>query len=150
MWNMLTHGAQYVIYAPYIQRIINCKTDIEFGYDGKHGVYQPHIVRALVVPPPSPPAVAAGTSTTAQDSPPAGAHAPLASRHAPSAAPESSRATTRRGKKQNILVKGLKTLISMCRSNDALIHESHQQMSQRLPHLEERQREMCTSIGLDP
>jgi hypothetical protein len=33
------------------------------------------------------------------------------------------------GKKQNILVKGLKTLISMCRSNDALIRESHQQMS---------------------
>jgi hypothetical protein len=29
-------------------------------------------------------------------------------------------------KKLNILVKGLKTLISMCHSNDALIRESHQ------------------------
>jgi hypothetical protein len=127
MWNMLTHGAQYVIYAPYIQKIINYKTDMEFVYDGNHGAYRPHIVRALVVPPPSPPAVAAaGASAAAQDSPPASARAPPTHRHAPSAAPESSRAATRRGKKQNILVKGLKTLISMCRSNVALIRESHQ------------------------
>jgi hypothetical protein len=35
-------------------------------------------------------------------------------------------ATTRRGKKQNILVRGLKKLISMCHSNDTLIRESHQ------------------------
>jgi hypothetical protein len=123
---MLTHGAQYVIYAPYIQRIINFKTDMEFGYDGKHGAYQPHIVRANAVAPPPPAAAAAGTSAAAHDSPPA------ASRHAPLAAPESSRAAMRRGKKYNIHVKGLKTLISMCRSNDAFIHESHQQMSQRL------------------
>jgi hypothetical protein len=47
-------------------------------------------------------------------------------------------ATTRRGKKQNILVRGLKKLISMCHSNDTLIRESHQQMSQRLSTLEER------------
>jgi hypothetical protein len=65
-----------------------------------------------------------------------------------SADPESSRTTTHRGKKQNILVKDLKTLISMCRSNDALICESHQQMSQRLSHLEERQREISSSMGL--
>jgi hypothetical protein len=39
MMNMLTHGAQYVIYAPYIQRIINFKTEMQFGYDGKHGAY---------------------------------------------------------------------------------------------------------------
>jgi hypothetical protein len=122
MMNILTHGVQYVIYAPYIQRIINYKIELEFGYDGKHEAYQPHIVKTPVVPPPSPPAAAHG-------SPPAGARASPASGHAPSAAPKSSRADTRRGKKQNILVKGLKTLISMCRSNDALIHESHQQMS---------------------
>jgi hypothetical protein len=36
MWNMLTHGAQYMIYALYIQRIINYKINMEFGYDGKH------------------------------------------------------------------------------------------------------------------
>jgi hypothetical protein len=89
------------------------------------------------------------TSAAAHRSPPAGARASPASRHAPSAAPESFRAATHRGKKQNILVKGLKTLISMCCSNDAFIHESHQQMSQRLSHLEERQREMRTSIGLE-
>jgi hypothetical protein len=88
MMNMLTHEAQYVIYAPYIQRIINYKTKLEFGYDGKHGAYQPHIVRAPVVPPPSPPvATAAGTSTAAHGSPPtaspAGARAPPASGHAP-------------------------------------------------------------------
>jgi hypothetical protein len=53
------------------------------------------------------------------------------------------------GKKQNIFVKGLKTLISMCHSNDALICESHQQMSQRLSHLEECQCEMCTSMSFE-
>jgi hypothetical protein len=116
--NMLTHGAQYVIYAPYIQRIINCKTEMEFGYDGKHGAYQPHIARAPTVLPSSPPAAAvAGTSAVAHGSPPAsspaGACAPPASRHAPSDAPESFRAATHRGKKQNILVKGLKTLIHL-------------------------------------
>jgi hypothetical protein len=52
-------------------------------------------------------------------------------------------------KSQNILVKGLKILISLCHSKDALIHESHQQMSQRLTHLEERQHEMHTSMGLE-
>jgi hypothetical protein len=153
MMNMLTHGVQYVIYAPYIQRIISYKTEMEFGYDGKRGAYQPHIVRAPVVPPPSPHAAAVSTSTAAHGSPPAaspiGARAPPTSRDAPSAAPESSRATTHRGKKQNILVNGLKTLISMCRSNDALIHESHQQMSQMLSHLEERQCEMRTSMGFE-
>jgi hypothetical protein len=43
----------------------------------------------------------------------------------------------------------LKTLISMHRSNDALIHESHQQMSQRLSTLEERQHEMHTFMGFE-
>jgi hypothetical protein len=33
----LNHGTMYAIYAPFIQRIINYKTDREFGYDGKHG-----------------------------------------------------------------------------------------------------------------
>jgi hypothetical protein len=151
---MLTHGAQCVIYAPYIQRIINYKTEMEFGYDDKHGAYQPHIVRTPTVPPPSPPAAAAaGTSIVAHGSPPAAspvrAHAPPTYRHAPSVAPESSRAATHQGKKQNILVKGLKTLISTCRSNDALICESHQQMSQRLSHLEECQREISTSMGFE-
>jgi hypothetical protein len=152
MMNMLTHGAQYVIYAPYIQRIINFKTEMEFGYDGKHGAYQPHIIRAPGVPPPSPPAAAAvGTSIAAHGYPPATSPAcarpPPACRHAPSTAPESSRAATRRTKKQNILVKGLKTLISMCRCNDAFIRESHQQMSQMLSHLEERQHKINSSLG---
>jgi hypothetical protein len=35
----LNHGTMYAIYAPFIQRIINYKTDMEFGYDGKHGAY---------------------------------------------------------------------------------------------------------------
>jgi hypothetical protein len=39
MMHMLNHGAQYMIYAPYIQRIINFKTEMDFGYDGKHGAY---------------------------------------------------------------------------------------------------------------
>jgi hypothetical protein len=37
--HMFNHGAQYVIYAPYIHCIINYKTEIEFGYNGKHGAY---------------------------------------------------------------------------------------------------------------
>jgi hypothetical protein len=37
----------------------------------------------------------------------------------------------------------------MCCSNDTLIRESHQQMSRRLSTLEERQREMCTSMGFE-
>jgi hypothetical protein len=127
---MLQHGTTYVIYAPYIQRIINYKIDMEFVYDGKHGTYQPHVIRGPMDPPP-PPAVAAamGTSAISPASPPARAPSHPVSGPTPSAAPELSRAATRRGKKHNILIRGLKTLISMCRSNDALIRESHQQMS---------------------
>jgi hypothetical protein len=36
---MLNHGTTYVIYVPFIQMIINYKTDMEFVYDGKHGAY---------------------------------------------------------------------------------------------------------------
>jgi hypothetical protein len=89
---------------------------MDLGYDRKHGAYQPHIIRGPVDPPP-PHAAAAGTLAVAPASHPA---------RAPSAAPESYCAATRHGKKQNILVKGLKILISKCRSNDALIRESHQ------------------------
>jgi hypothetical protein len=125
---MLQHGTIYVIYAPYIQRIINYKTDIKFVYDGKHGAYQPHVIRGPVDPPP--PLAVAGTLAAAPASPPAYAPSPpLASRPAPSATPKSSHADTHRGKKQNILVKGLKTLISMCRSNEVVIRKSHQHMS---------------------
>jgi hypothetical protein len=140
---VLNHGTQYAIYAPYIQRIINYKMDMEFGYDGKHGAYQPHVVRGPAVPPPPPvtTATAVGPSATSPASPPA--HAPS------SAALESSRAATHRRKKQNILVKGLKTLVSMCRSNDAYICESYQQMSQRLSTLEEHQREMRASMDFE-
>jgi hypothetical protein len=41
---MLQHGTTYVIYAPYIQRIINYKIKMEFVYDGKHGSYQSHVI----------------------------------------------------------------------------------------------------------
>jgi hypothetical protein len=99
---------------------------MEFVYDGKHGAYQPHIVRAPTVPPP-PIAAAMGPSALAHDSPPTSARPPPASsRQALSTALKSSHAATHRGKKQNILIKGLKTLISMCHSNDTLIHESHE------------------------
>jgi hypothetical protein len=37
----------------------------------------------------------------------------------------------------------------MCRSNDAHIHESHQQMSYRLSTLEECQREVHASMGFE-
>jgi hypothetical protein len=144
---MLNHETTYVIYAPYIQRIINYKADMEIGYAGKHIAYQPHIVQGPAVPHPPPTAATMGTSTAAPTSSPAHAHSPPAARrHAPSAAPKSSRAATHRGKKQNILISDLETLISMCRSNDALIRESHQQMSQRLSTLEEHQHEMHTSM----
>jgi hypothetical protein len=113
----LNHGTKYAIYAPFIQRIINYKTDMEFGYDGKHGAYQPHIIRGPTGPPPPPATDPVGASATTLASPPA---------RAPSTAPESSRATACRGKKQNVLIQGLKTLISRRRSNDSLIRESHQ------------------------
>jgi hypothetical protein len=106
----------YAIYAPFIQWNINYKIDMEFGYDGQHGAYQPHIVQGPAVPPPPPTADLAGPSATAPASPPA---------CAPSAALKSSRVAAHRGKKQNVLIRGLKTLISMCRSNDALICQSH-------------------------
>jgi hypothetical protein len=124
---LLQHETTYVIYAPYIQRIINYNTDMEFVYDEKHGAYPSHIIRGSVDPPPPPPdAAAAGTSAATPASPPARAPSPPPmSRPAPSAAPDSSHAATRCGKKQNNLIKDLKTLISMCLSNDALIHESH-------------------------
>jgi hypothetical protein len=84
---VLNHVNQYAIYAPYIQRIINYKMDMEFDYDGKHGAYQPHVVRGPAVPPHSPTATAAtGPSATAPASPPV---------QAPSVAPKSSRAAAR-------------------------------------------------------
>jgi hypothetical protein len=136
---MLNHGTTFVIYAPHIQRIINYKADMEFGYDGKHEVYQPHVVQGPAVPPPPSAAATTGTSDVAPASSPAPAPSPpVARRPAPSAAPESSCAATHQGKKQNILVSSVKTLISMCRSNNTLIRVSHQQMSQRLSTLEER------------
>jgi hypothetical protein len=138
---VLNHGTQYAIYAPYIQRMINFKSDKGFGYDGKHGPYQPHLIRALAIPPPSA-AAAAGPSPVAPTSP------PVACRSS-SAAPKSSRAAIHRERKQNVLVKGLKTLVSMCYSNDALIRESHWQMSQRLSTFEERQREVHASMGFE-
>jgi hypothetical protein len=117
----LNHGTMYAIYAPFIQRIINYKTDMEFGYDGKYGAYQPHIIRGPAAPPPPPATDPVGASAAAPAS-------PLA--RAPSTTLESSRAAAHRGKKQNVLVRGLKTLTSMCHSNDALIRESHQHMRQ--------------------
>jgi hypothetical protein len=97
---LLQHGTTYVIYAPYIQRIINYKTNMEFVYDENHGAYQPHVIRGPVDPPPPPAAAAAGTLAAAPASPPARAPSPPpTSRPALSAAPESSQAATRHGKK---------------------------------------------------
>jgi hypothetical protein len=112
----------YVIYAPFIQRIINYKTNMNFGYDGKHGAYQPHNIWRPIAPPPPPPPAAnlVGPSAATPASPPA---------RAPLVAPESSRVAVCWGKKHNVLIRGIKILISMCRSNDALIRESHRQMS---------------------
>jgi hypothetical protein len=87
---------------------------MRFGYDRKHGAYQPHVIRGPTTPPPN--ADPADPSDAAPASHPA---------RAPSAAPESSHVAARRGKKQNVLIWGLKTLISLCCSNDAPICESH-------------------------
>jgi hypothetical protein len=96
--NVLQHGTQYVIYAPYIQRIINYKADMEFGYDEKHRAYQPHVIWGPIVPPPPPAAAAVGTSSATPASSPARAPSPPAvRRHAPSAAPKSSHAATHWG-----------------------------------------------------
>jgi hypothetical protein len=91
-----------------------------------------------------------GTSVVALASSPTYAPSPATARRpAPLAAPESSHGATHWGKKQNILVSAHKTLISMCHSNDALIHKSHQQMSQRPSTIEESQHEMRTSMGFE-
>jgi hypothetical protein len=73
---ILQHGTTYVIYAPYIQRIINYKTDMEFVYDRKHGAYQHHIIRGTVDPPPPPAAATMGTSAATPTSPPVCAPSP--------------------------------------------------------------------------
>jgi hypothetical protein len=87
---MLQHGTTYVIYASYIQRIINYMTDMEFVYDGKYGAYQPHVIRGPMDPPP-PATVVVDTSAIAPATPPARAPShPPTSRSASSAAPESS------------------------------------------------------------
>jgi hypothetical protein len=70
MMYMLNHGAQYVTCAPDIQRIINFKTEMEFGYDGKHGIYQPCNVRAPIIPPPPPAATVVGPCIAAHGPPP--------------------------------------------------------------------------------
>jgi hypothetical protein len=67
----LNHETMDVIYAPFIQWIINYKTDMEFGYDGKHGAYQPHVILGPAAPPPPPTADPVGASTAAPASPPA-------------------------------------------------------------------------------
>jgi hypothetical protein len=51
------------------------------------------------------------------------------------------------GARSRIFLLRASRLISLCHSNNALIRESHQQMSQSLSHLEER--EMRTSMGLE-
>jgi hypothetical protein len=38
---------------------------MEFGYDGKHGANQPHVVRGPIVPPPPPAIAVVGTSVAA-------------------------------------------------------------------------------------
>jgi hypothetical protein len=68
---VLNHGTQYAIYTPYIQRIINYKMDMEFGYDGKHGAYQPHVIQGPTVPPPP---LAAITATGPSATTPASSH----------------------------------------------------------------------------
>jgi hypothetical protein len=79
---------------------------MEFGYDVKHGAYQPHIVRAPTVPTPSPPATAAGPSTTSH-----GYH-PIV--HVSPSAPETSRVAIHQDKHGNIFIKGLNIVTSMC------------------------------------
>jgi hypothetical protein len=103
MLYMLKHGSTYVIYAPFIHKIINSKTNMEFQYDGDHGAYMPQLVRTPHTSPPTASSPAAAS--------PADVCAPLASGHAPSSTPESSRVATHRGKNQNNLVKGIKTHI---------------------------------------
>jgi hypothetical protein len=72
MLYMLKHGPSYVIYAPYVQKIINYKTHVEFEYDGDHSVYLPQLVRTPHNSPsaaPSPATAVATTSAPAHDPP---------------------------------------------------------------------------------
>jgi hypothetical protein len=60
-----------------------------------------------------------------------------------------SRAATHWDKHGNIFIKGLKTLISMCQSNNVVIHESHRRMSHRMSRMEESQHEKHTQLGVE-
>jgi hypothetical protein len=48
---MLHHGSNPVIYAPYIQRMINAVTGMEFGYDTVHAPYCPQPPKEPEFPP---------------------------------------------------------------------------------------------------
>jgi len=102
MWTelsfMLRHGSSYVIYAPYIQRIIKVKTRMDFQYDGIHSAYTPQAVR-----PPPPPARA--PSVSRGRSPP----------------PESSQSASRRRRHDNLLKRGLRAIFASCRRHDDIL-----------------------------
>jgi hypothetical protein len=114
---MLHHGSNPVIYAPYIQRMINAMTGMEFGYDTVHAPYCPQPPKELEFPPES-------------ESPPSAHSPPQPTPDMPStsAMPSTSRARPR--KKGNAFVHGLKALFRVCRNTNDVIR-SHARANQQ-------------------
>jgi hypothetical protein len=105
---MLHHGCNPVIYAPYIQRMINAVTGMEFGYDTVHAPYCPQPPKELEFPPES-------------ESPPSAHSPPQPTPVMPStsAMPSTSRAHPR--KKGNAFVHGLKALFRVCGNTNDVV-----------------------------
>jgi hypothetical protein len=82
---MLHHGSTPVIYAPYIQRMINAVIGMEFGYDTVHAPYCPQPPKELEFPP-------EGESPPSAHSPPQ----PTTDMPSTSAMPSTSRARPRK------------------------------------------------------
>jgi hypothetical protein len=102
MLYMLKRGSSYVISAPYIQKIINYKTHMEFEYDGDHSVYLPQLVQTPHTSPSATPSPAAAATATTS----APAHDPPIIGHVPISTPESSRDASCRSKKPKYSCQG--------------------------------------------
>jgi hypothetical protein len=130
-WNelmfMLHHGKHSVVYAPYIQKMINVVTGMEFGYDEIHAPYTPKL--------PTPPSSAAQSPSTSTESPASQASPPAQDIPVTSDMPSSSRARPR--KKGNALVRGLKAIFSMCSNTNDVVRSQARATQTSINRIEE-------------
>jgi hypothetical protein len=120
---MLHHGSNPVIYAPYIQRMINAVTGMEFGYDAVHAPYCPQPPKEQEFPP-------EGESPPSAHSPPQ----PTMDMPSTSAMPSSSRTRPRR--KGNAFISGLKALFKVCRNTNDVVRAHARANQQSINRIE--------------